>query len=324
ELWATILSGKAFSATFINKKKSGKCYHEEKIITPVRDADGVITNFISTGKDITDRIELEERLLQAQKLEAVGRLAGGVAHDFNSLLTAVIGYAELLVSRLGSDESLVRMAREIIKGGERGAALARQLLAFGRKQILQPRVIDLNAVILSIKDMLERLIPENINFVTGLGAEIGRVKADPGQIEQVIVNLVINARDAMPAGGALTIETSTVCLDDDYTFQNAVRRRGHYVMLSVSDTGVGMDQETQSRVFEPFFTTKVQGGSGLGLATVYGIVNQSGGTVWLYSELGRGTTFKIYLPRVDQPLDALPDESQPTRLPTGTETVLLV
>jgi len=324
ELWETILSGKVFRGTLINRKKSGKLYHEEKVITPVKDGEGSITNFVWTGKDITDRMELEERLLQAQKLEAIGRLAGGVAHDFNNLLTAVIGYGQLLATRLGNDEQLCRMAKEIIKGGQRGAALARQLLAFSRRQILQPRVIDLNAVILNVRDMLERLIPENIELVTQLGATIGRVKADPGQIEQVILNLVINARDAMPAGGTLTIETDGVDLDDNYESPHLVRRRGHYVMISVSDTGIGMDQETQSHVFEPFFTTKDQGGSGLGLATVYGIVNQSGGSVWLHSELGHGSTFKVYLPRVEEPAEDLPAEGQPDACPTGFETVLLV
>jgi CheY-like chemotaxis protein len=216
------------------------------------------------------------------------------------------------------------MAKEIIRGGERGAALARQLLAFSRKQILQPRVIDLNSIILNIENMLERLIPENIKLDTRLAAAIGRVKADPGQIEQVMVNLVINARDAMPGGGTLAIETAAVELDDEYAPHHLVSQRGQYVMVSVSDTGVGMDQETLSHVFEPFFTTKDQGGSGLGLATVYGIVNQSGGTVRLYSEVGHGTTFKVFLPRVDEPADSLPAEPQAERIATGAETVLLV
>ena len=323
-LWETIESGRPFRGTLINRKKSGKVYYEEKTITPVKDRQGKITNFISTGKDITDRMELEERLLQAQKLEAVGRLAGGVAHDFNNLLTAVIGYGELLASRLGSDDPLRQMAQEIIRGGQRGAALARQLLAFSRKQVLQPRVIDLNDIILNIRNMLERLIPENIKLVTRPGTAIGSVKADPGQIEQVIVNLVINARDAMPNGGALTIETLAVDLDNGYAFQPLVHTRGRYIMLAVSDTGVGMDSETQSHVFEPFFTTKEHGGSGLGLATVYGIVNQSGGTVWLYSELGQGTTVKVYLPSCEEAAETDQQEAPTPRLSAGAETVLLV
>jgi PAS domain S-box-containing protein len=323
-LWETIQSGRPFRGTLINRKKSGKVYYEEKTITPVKDRQGRITNFISTGKDITDRMELEERLLQAQKLEAVGRLAGGVAHDFNNLLTAVIGYGELLASRLGSDDPLGQMAQEIVRGGQRGAALARQLLAFSRKQVLQPRVIDLNDIILNIRNMLERLIPENIKLVTRPGSAIGSVKADPGQIEQVIVNLVINARDAMPNGGTLTIETLAVDLDNRYAFQPLVQTRGRYIMLAVSDTGVGMDPETQSHVFEPFFTTKEHGGSGLGLATVYGIVNQSGGTVWLYSELGQGTTVKVYLPSCEEAAEKDEQEAPPPRLSAGAETVLLV
>jgi PAS domain S-box-containing protein len=323
-LWETIQSGKPFRGTLINRKKSGKLYYEEKTITPVKDRQGTITNFISTGKDITDRMELEERLLQAQKLEAVGRLAGGVAHDFNNLLTAVIGYGELLASRLGNEDPLGQMAQEVIRGGQRGAALARQLLAFSRKQVLRPRVIDLNDIILNIRNMLERLIPENIKLVTRPGAEIGPVKADPGQIEQVIVNLVINARDAMPAGGTIMIETLAVDLDGDYAFQPMLQTNGRCVMLAVSDTGVGMDSETQSHVFEPFFTTKEHGGSGLGLATVYGIVNQSGGTVWLYSELGEGTTVKVYLPRCDEAVESDQPDAQPPRLSAGAETVLLV
>jgi len=323
-LWETIQSGRPFRGTLINRKKSGKLYYEEKTITPVKDRQGKITNFISTGKDITDRMELEERLLQAQKLEAVGRLAGGVAHDFNNLLTAVIGYGELLASRLGSEDPLGQMAQEIIRGGQRGAALARQLLAFSRKQVLRPRVIDLNDIILNTRNMLERLIPENIRLVTRPGTAIGSVKADPGQIEQVIVNLVINARDAMPSGGTITIETLAVDLDNDYAFQTMVQTSGRYIMLAVSDTGIGMDSETQSHVFEPFFTTKEHGGSGLGLATVYGIVNQSGGTVWLYSELGQGTTVKVYLPSCDGAVESDQQEAQPSRPSVGAETVLLV
>ena len=266
----------------------------------------------------------EEQLRQSQKMEAIGQLAGGVAHDFNNLLTAITGYSELTLRGLNEDSPLYSKVTEIKKAGERAASLTRQLLAFSRKQILQAKVLDLNAVIPEMEKMLRRLIGEHIVLRTVLDTSLGQVKADPGQIEQILMNLCVNARDAMPYGGYLTIETSNVQLDQAYRNQQVVIRPGHYVMLSVSDSGIGMDAATQAHIFEPFFTTKEVGkGTGLGLSTVYGIVKQSEGSIWVYSELGRGTTFKIYLPRVDEVAKA--ERAREEHLvPRGHETILLV
>ena len=276
-------------------------------------------------RDISERKRLEEQLLQAQKMEAVGRLAGGVAHDFNNLLTAIIGYAELLMMSFSPDNPRRRDAEEIKKAADRAAALTRQLLAFSRKQMLRPQVLNLNLVVTGIEQMLRRVIGEDIELVTVLDPDLGLVKADPGQIDQVIMNLAVNARDAMPQGGRLTIETKNAYLDEEYARQHLEVQPGLYVMLAVSDTGVGMDEEIKSHLFEPFFTTKEVGkGTGLGLATVYGIVKQSDGHIWVYSEPGQGTTFKIYLPMVE-------GSAEPTKWTLlfdetlhGAETILLV
>ncbi|MEN3335653.1 MAG: two-component system, cell cycle sensor histidine kinase and response regulator CckA [Blastocatellia bacterium] len=280
---------------------------------------------LTTTNDITERKQLEEQLIQAQKMEAVGRLAGGIAHDFNNLLTAIIGYSQIVMSRLNEGDPMRRQIEEIEKAGNRAAALTHQLLAFSRKQVLQPRILNLNAVIADIGKMLQRLIGEDIELRTNLNLLIGSVQADPGQIEQVIMNLAVNARDAMPAGGKLTIETQDVFLDESYTRLHAEVQPGAYVMLAMSDTGTGMDKQTQARIFEPFFTTKEkERGTGLGLSTVYGIVKQSGGHVWVYSEPGKGTTFKIYLPQIEEPPDAQEIRPQVPELLAGTETILLV
>ena len=267
----------------------------------------------------------EEQLRQSQKMEAVGQLAGGIAHDFNNLLTAITGYSELGLRGLDTHNPLYPKLTEIKKAGDRAASLTRQLLAFSRKQILQPKVLDLNAVIPEMEKMLRRLIGENIVLETVLDSSLGQVKADPGQIEQIVLNLSVNARDAMPDGGRLTIETSNVSLEQPYRNQQVLIRAGHYVMLSVSDNGSGMDAETQARIFEPFFTTKELGkGTGLGLSTVYGIVKQSEGAVWVYSEVGKGTTFKIYLPRVDDVVLTSEQARQLRPVPRGSETILVV
>ncbi len=274
--------------------------------------------------DVTERRNLEAQLRQAQKMEAVGRLAGGVAHDFNNLLTVIIGHSELLAESLGREESLREQAHEIQRAGERAASLTRQLLAFSRQQVLAPQVVDLNTVILGVEKMLKRLIGEDIELATVLDPNLGRTKADPGQIEQIILNLAVNSRDAMPQGGRLVIRTA----DADLTEADKLRMHyilpGPYAVVEVEDTGCGMDQGTQAHIFEPFFTTKEKGkGTGLGLSTVYGIVKQSGGYIWVESEPGRGSTFKVYLPRTEEV--AKPSENGPSVVTAqGSETILLV
>jgi signal transduction histidine kinase len=266
----------------------------------------------------------EEQLRQAQKLEAIGSLAGGVAHDFNNLLTIINGYSEIIGSQLPADSPVRDLVREIGQAGERAASLTRQLLAFSRKQVLEPKVFNLNAIVTDTAKMLRRLIGEDIELNTTLEPGLRRVRADPGQLEQVLINLAVNARDAMPQGGKLTIETANAELHETYTHAYADLPPGPYVMMAVSDTGCGMDEATKARIFEPFFTTKGPGkGTGLGLATVYGIVKQSEGHVAVYSEPGRGTTFKIYLPVAEERVPS--GKSHPGLQPArpGTETILL-
>ncbi len=325
ELWATIQKGMPWQGEVVNQRKDGTLYTEHMSIAPVRGEDGEITHFIATKQDVTERKIMESQLQQAVKIEAVGRLAGGVAHDFNNLLTIINGYSELLLDELGSNETLSGYVNEIHASGERAAALTRQLLAFSRRQVLAPQVLDLNLVISNLENMLRRLIGEDIVLLTLLDPALGRIKADPGQIEQVIMNLSVNARDAMPLGGKLTIETRNVDLDEGYAHNHPTVKASPHVMLTVSDTGQGMTPETQEHIFEPFFTTKEKGkGTGLGLATVYGIVKQSEGSIWVYSELGHGTVFKVYLPLVveeDRPAEpAISD----TDSESGTETILVV
>jgi two-component system cell cycle sensor histidine kinase/response regulator CckA len=274
--------------------------------------------------DITGRREYEEQLRQSQKMEAVGMLAGGVAHDFNNLLTIISGYSQLILNNLGPNDRNRHSAEQIMKAGERAAALTKQLLAFSRRQVLQPKVLDLNKLVNSLSSMLQRLIGEDIDLRVSLHADLGRVSADPGQLEQVLMNLVVNARDAMPKGGILTIETANVQLDDSYASRHVAVKSGPYILLAVSDNGAGMDSATQARLFEPFFTTKGLGkGTGLGLSTVFGIVKQSGGSLDIYSEPSRGTSVKVYLPRIDKPVE-VESETKRKTMPRGTETILLV
>ena len=281
-------------------------------------------HFIAIARDITTNRRLEEQVRQKLKMEAIGQLAGGVAHDFNNLLTVITGQTELLLERLPEGDPVREDAQEIGQAAQRAAELTQQLLAFSRKQVLVPTVIDLNAVIGKMERMLRRLIGEDISLVTIEASRLGRVKVDIAQVEQVVMNLAINARHAMPRGGKLTLETQNVELDEAYARTHADVRPGPYVMLAVSDTGVGMATETLTRLFEPFFTTKEIGrGTGLGLATAYGIVKQSGGSISVYSELGHGTTFRIYFPQVEEPLDRTPTRRSAAGV-QGTETILLV
>ena len=279
----------------------------------------------SLMEEIAERKRFEEQFYQAQKMEAIGKLAGGVAHDFNNHLGIIIGYSERMLERLGPDDPLRKSAGMIKEAALRSAALTRQLLAFSRRQVFEPRILDVNAVIVELEKMLRPLIGEDIELGLSLNAILGKVMVDPAQIDQVIMNLAVNSRDAMPQGGRLTIETADVELDEEYASKHVTVRPGSYVMLAVSDTGVGMDNETQTHMFEPFFTTKEKGkGTGLGLATVYGIVKQSGGYIWVYSEPGKGTTFKIYLPRVEAGTpEAEAERVSPSAL-KGEEIVLVV
>jgi len=280
---------------------------------------------LGIATEITDRKQLEEQLLQSQKMEAVGQLAGGIAHDFNNILTAIVGYTDLLTAELGANSRQLEDLEEIRKAARRAAALTRQLLSFSRKQVLEPRIVDVNGVVMNLDKMLRSLISENIALKIQLADDLDAARVDPNQLEQVIMNLAINARDAMPDGGTLTIETANATLDENYAATHVSVIPGDYVMLAVTDTGCGMSEATQTRIFEPFFTTKPAGrGTGLGLSTVYGIVKQSAGNIWLYSEPDKGTTFKIYLPA----LDALPEEIGKTApieaARQGSGTVLLV
>jgi two-component system cell cycle sensor histidine kinase/response regulator CckA len=275
--------------------------------------------------DITSHKKMEEQFWQAQKMEAVGRLAGGVAHDFNNMLSVISGYSELLTRKLPEDSPMRREVSMIKQASEKAEALTRHLLAFSRRQIMRPINLNLNDLIDELQMMLERLIGEDIRLIMKTGNNIGNVKADPGQIEQALMNMAVNARDAMPDGGTLTIETANVDLTEGVVHKRVTMQPGAYVLLTVSDTGIGMNQETQANIFEPFFTTKEKGkGTGLGLSTVYGVVKQSGGYIWVYSEPGHGTTFKIYLPRVAEQADQLPVAEQAPEKLDGTETVLLV
>ena len=292
---------------------------------PVTSQDGSRMGAVLALHDITEHRRLEGQLLQAQRMEAVGRLAGGIAHDFNNMLTAVISYSDLLLRDLDANDARHGDVMEISKAAHRAAALTRQLLVFSRQQVVQPWVLDLNESVTELERMLVRLIGADIDLTTKLDPHLGRVKVDPRQIEQVVMNLVVNARDAMPVGGRLVIETANVTLDESYAGAHAFTAAGSYVMLAVSDTGCGMSRETRQHIFEPFFTTKEPGkGTGLGLSTVYGIVRQAGGHVWVYSELDVGTTFKVYLPRVDAAVSSRVELPIAAPVRQGSETILLV
>lgn len=292
--------------------------------TTLKDLAGEVIGVAALGDDMTERISLQEQLRQAQRLESVGRLASGIAHDFNNMLTAILGYSELTIQKLPPGDPLIENIEEIKKAAERSTRLTQQLLAFSRKQVLQPKVVDLNEIVLSVRKMLHSVIGADIELTTQLDTELWNTIADPGQLEQVILNLIVNARDAMPDGGRITLETSNTILDDAYASEHIVVSAGEYLLLAVTDTGDGMDSETIKYIFEPFFTTKEPDeGTGLGLATVYGIVKQSGGYIWVYSEVGSGTTFKIYLPKL-QTDDVRKVESDVTLPLHGSETILFI
>ncbi len=312
-----------FVHAFRVRKKGGEASWVEASTVPVSwEDEPALLCFV---RDVSEQRELQFQLQQSQKMEAIGRLTGGIAHDFNNMMTVVIGYSEFLMKGLKENEQAVKGLEGIRKAGEHAAGLTRQLLAFSRKQVLRPQVLDLNAAIRGTDSMLRRVLNEDVELRTALDPGIGRIKADPNQILQILMNFAVNARDAMPKGGKLTIETKNVELDEVYTKRHMDVKAGSYVMLAVSDTGVGMDEETRSHIFEPFFTTKAQGkGTGLGLATVYGIVKQSGGHIWVYSESGKGTAFKVYLPIVQGDVRAVSERGKVSVLPDGSETVLLV
>jgi PAS domain S-box-containing protein len=318
-------SGKVENVEVKWKRKDGKIITVRLSGRAVTRPDGVVDSFEMIAEDVTERRALEEQLRQSQKMEAVGRLAGGIAHDFNNLLTVIKGYSDLLLEEFKPADPLRGEVDEIRKAADRAASLTRQLLAFSRQQVLAPKVLDLNSVVANMDRLLRRLLGADIDLQTTLARDLGRVKADPGQIEQVIMNLAVNARDAMPNGGKLTIETANVLLDESYAREHIGAQAGSYIMIAVSDNGTGMSESVRQRIFEPFFTTKEVGkGTGLGLSTVYGIVKQSGGYTWVYSELGVGTTFKVYLPRVDAPADSTATRLSLPSSYAGTETVLLV
>jgi PAS domain S-box-containing protein len=310
----------------VRRRKDGKDIHIALTISPIEDGAGTIIGFSKIARDVTEKKVLEAQLRQSQKMEGVGQLAGGIAHDFNNLLTVINSYSAMVLGDLDFSNPFARNGIEQIKeAGHRAASLTRQLLMFSRQQVLEPKVLDLNEVVSNIGKLLRRLLGEDITQILCLHPALGRVKIDPGQMEQIIMNLAVNARDAMPGGGQLTIETGNIELDNAYARTHALVQPGSYVMLAVSDTGCGMDADTQARIFEPFFTTKEPGkGTGLGLATVYGIVKQSGGNIWVYSELGKGTSLKIYLPRVAQTSEVPKPGAAPAELARGSETVLLV
>jgi PAS domain S-box-containing protein len=288
-------------------------------------SDGRRQGIQGIARDVTERRQLESMVRQSQKLEAIGRLSGGLAHDFNNLLCVISGHAELLSERLEETLPAARNVMQIKKAVDSASTLVRQLLAFSRKQVFHPQILNLNAIVVETEKLLGRLIGEDIEFFTSLEPELGPVQVDPIQVEQVLVNLVLNARDAMPQGGKLTIETYNMDLEEGSRSNGGITPAGKYVVLAVTDNGCGMDEETQSRIFEPFYTTKELGkGTGLGLATVYGIVRQSGGFIWVYSEIDQGTTLKVYLPRVNDPAATLPSEQTKRDVRRGTETVLLV
>jgi PAS domain S-box-containing protein len=319
-----VQSGASSTQETVRLRQDGKPVEVALTVSPILDREGKVAGAATIARDIRERKRLESQLQHAQKMEAVGRLAGGVAHDFNNLLSVIVGYGYLIQSSLPDGDPLRSAADEIMSASERAGSLTRQLLAFSRKQVMRPEIVDLNEILASIGKMLPRLIGEDVQIHMVPAPELRRIKVDPGQVEQVIMNLVVNARDAMPSGGQLTVETANVDFEEEEARQHGVRA-GSYVLLAVSDNGLGMDSETRARIFEPFFTTKEPGkGTGLGLATVYGIVSQSNGHIWVYSEPGSGTTFKIYFPSTAEAATSAAASRKLEPALCGHETILLV
>jgi two-component system, cell cycle sensor histidine kinase and response regulator CckA len=326
ELWATISAGGIWEGRFVNRKKDGSQYTEEATISPVRDTTGTIASYVAVKRDITHSLELEAQLLQSQKLESIGRLAGGVAHDFNNLLSVIMGYTEFAMRRVAAGDPVWQDLEEVRRAGARAAALTRQLLVFSRQQELRLVPLSLNQVVSGVEKMLRRIVGEDIHFVQVLASDLGVARAAPGQIELVLMNLVVNARDAMPAGGELHIETANAVIDAGSPLVGQGIAPGDYVKLFVADTGIGMDAQTRGRIFEPFFTTKGIGkGTGLGLLMAHGIIKQSGGGITVESEPGRGTLFELYLPRdADARVTPSPQTLPFPRETRGNETILVV
>jgi len=327
DLYKKLLSGKQDHYQVEKRyiRKDGGVVWGRVNVSLIRDAGSNPQYTIHMVENINEWKQLETQFLQSQKMETVGRLAGGIAHDFNNLLTILIGYSQLSLLGLKEDNPLKGNLQEIKSATERAAQLTHQLLVFSRRQVLDMKVLDLNTIMRGLEKMLRRIISEDIELITNLAEGLGRVKTDPGQIEQILLNLVVNAKEAMPNGGKLILETNHIELDENYARTHINVIPGRYVLLSVSDTGCGMSPEVKERIFDPFFTTKGKDkGTGLGLSTVYGIVKQSGGNIWVYSEPGQGTTFKIYLPWVEEEADAFPEKDEGDDLPRGSEIVLLV
>jgi PAS domain S-box-containing protein len=325
ELWSKIAGGEAWTGRFTNRKKDGTLYHAEGTISPIHDAWGHRTGYVSATRNVTGRLRMEEQLRQAQKMEGIGRLAGGVAHDFNNLLTVIAGYSGLLEDKLSSDDPLLDYAQQISRASEHAATLTRQLLTFSRKQIIKPKPIDLNVLVGGMKQMLQRLVGEDVEVIADLAPGLGHVRADADQMSQVLINLAANARDAMPEGGRLCVRTAIVEPGEGPAADDREALSGVAVLLAVSDTGVGMSYETRQNIFEPFFTTKQRGrGTGLGLSTVYGIVKQNRGHIDVRSEPGKGATFSIYLPRIEE-APAIRQGGEPVAARVhGSETILVV
>jgi two-component system, cell cycle sensor histidine kinase and response regulator CckA len=326
EYYQQVMRGEAIKEKKTQRRRKDQSLIDVSLSTSALfNKQGEVCGAMAIILDITEQRKLEEQLRQSQKIEAVGRLAGGVAHDFNNLLTAIIGYSDLALHYLDNKEQLKKKLEEVKRSANRATSMTRQLLAYSRKQMIQPKVLNLNSVLNDMQKMVRQLIGEDIDIVFSLNNDLGSIRADIGQMEQMILNLLVNSRDAMPQGGTVTVKTQNVYLDEEHARQYIDITPGNYIMLSVADSGAGMDEETQKHIFEPFFTTKPTGmGTGLGLSTVYGVVKQSGGHVTVWSKIGQGTDFTIYLPQIDSEPDPIPQPVAPSELPTGTETVLVV